>query len=204
MTIDRTSIANTALDYVGKDTVVDIDTATTPYAKHVQRNFDANFKNCLRKAPWPFALKRTTLSASSTAPVNEFAYQYNLPADCQKVVKIWPESGIYRKEGTALLTDESAVTIRYVSDECLQDPSHVDPDFAEWVALCLAYRVSWKISNSVDLRKELATAAQVAFSQAASIFSQEDTEEDISDSVWITDRSDVLAGDGSIKIAGLE
>lgn len=204
MVESRTTITNLALDFLGKDPIpVDLDTATTPLAKRMQRHYDANFRRCLRKALWPFALKRTTLNPSSTAPVNEFSFAYPIPSDCVKIVQLWPSNADYRREGRKILTDESSVTIRYVSDESVLDPSYCDADFIEWVALSLAVRASYGLTDSVDLRKDLTARAEEAFKEATATFSMEDTEEAIGDSIFITDR-EYASDTDEIRLYGLE
>lgn len=39
--------------------------------------------------PWSFARKRRLLSRDSTAPVNEFAYRHQIPAECQRILAIY-------------------------------------------------------------------------------------------------------------------
>lgn len=205
----KTSLANRALDLVGKDTMLDYNTATNTYAKNVQRNFEPVFKRCLRKSDWPFALKRVSLSPDAATPENQFSYQFTLPSDFVKLSDLWPkyfgEPVPHTVEGGKLLCNENAVTIKYVSGLCIKNPTGIDPNFAEYFCHELAVALTYKMTDSVQLRKELRETAKEIFEEATSLHSQEGTDDPIPESEWIT----VRYGAGQtihdeIRIEGLE
>lgn len=202
----RTALANRALDLVGKDTKLDIDVATDAVAKNVQRNFTPVFLRCLRKFDWPFAIKRLSLNPSGTTPVNEFSYQFDLPNDYVKLAGIDPWNIAYKMEGNSLLCNENAVTLKYVSSDCLSIPANIDPDFAEYFAHELAVALTYKMTDSVQLRKELREASKALYAEATALLSQEGTDDPLPESPWITDRYG--GGDPGttqeIRIVGLE
>ncbi|HWT40385.1 MAG TPA: hypothetical protein VN081_03925 [Dongiaceae bacterium] len=184
----KTSIANRALDLVGKDTKLDITTATDTDAKNVQRNYKPVFLRCLRKADWPFAIKRVALNPSSTAPVNEYSYAFPLPPDYVRLSQIFPKWTEYQIENGLLLTNEQIITIKYVSSDCIEAPGKIDPSFAEFLSHELAAALTYKMTDSINLRKELRDAANGYFHEAAALLSQEGTDDPLPESPWIAAR----------------
>lgn len=204
MTFSRTSLANRALDLVGKQTLLDLDADTSDTAKTMRRNYDLVFMRCLRKAEWPWAIKRYALSPSATPPVNEFSHAFPLPSDCVKVLRVWPKSTFYKVEDGHILSDESSMTIKYISNETLSTPSKVDPLFADYFAHELAIAVVQKFTDSTTLRQLLQKDAKERYSEATGVFSQEDVNDPMVESPWIDDRDAGMYEEGTIRIAGLE
>jgi hypothetical protein len=201
----RTSLANRALDLVGKDELLDLDTDTTPLGRFVQRNFDIMFRFCIRRGLWPWAIKRLSLTASATAPVNEYSYAYDLPEDFGRVIKIWPDNVMYKREQDQILTDEPIVTLKYISYSATQDPSIIDIDFAEYFCHMLAVALCYKVTDSVQLKQDLREEANTLFGMASAIFSQEDIDDPMPESPWVSDRIyDGLGIHDTIRITGLE
>lgn len=200
----KTEICNRALDLVGKDTYLDIDTSTNTTALLVARNWQPVMLRCLRKAQWPWAIKRVTLSPSVTVPENEFSNAFSLPAGMLKLIRVWPANIVFKIEGEYILSDEDELTLKYVGNEPLTDPSVCDPAFAEYLAHELAVAISYKITDSVVLRKELKEAAAELFKEATAIFSQEDVDDTLPESPWVAARGWDDYEDGTIRIDGLE
>jgi len=189
LTISITSLANRALDLVGKDTFLDIETSTDSTARLVKRNFEPVLLRCLRKSDWPFALSRKSLNPDTVGPINEFQYTYNLPSDFVKMTKTFDSWIRYKMEGPKrLVCDEQTLTVLYVNNKCLTDPSLMDPSFEEYFAHELAVSLTYKLSDSVNLRKELEQKAQLLFEEAAAMHSQEGTDDPLPASPWISTR----------------
>ena len=199
-----TYICNLALDHIGKDIVTDISTATQPAAVRVRRHYDHVLGVCLRMGYWNFATKRLALARILPAPINEFTYAYNLPADYVKMQRTWPRQLHYKIEQGRLLTDEATITIKYTSDGALTDPSLMDPLFIDYFSYELALRSVNKASASADLYGRIKEGSMQAFKSAAAIMSQEDPDDPIIESEWITDRYSPDYEYGSIRISELE
>lgn len=202
----KTILVNRALDLVGKDALLDFDTDTSATARVMQRNYEPVMLRCLRRAEWSFAIKRVNLNPLASAPVNEFSFAFQLPGDMLKMIKLFPTGIPYKIENGRILCDENAITIKYVSNEALTDPSICDPSFAEYFAHELAVAVCYKFTDSVALRNELKKSAEEMFREAAAMFSQEDTDDPLPESNWVTARWTVGADleQNSIRIAGIE
>lgn len=189
MTISVTSLANRALDLVGKDIFLDIETSTSADARLVKRNYEPVLLRCLRKSDWPFALSRQSLNPDTVAPVNEFQYAYELPSDFVKLTRTFDKWICYKMEGTKrLVCNEQTLTVLYVNNKTLIDPSTMDPSFAEYFSHELAIALTYKLSDSINLRKELEQKALTLFEEAAAMHSQEGTDDPLPESPWITAR----------------
>ena len=150
----------------------------------MKRNYDRILLYCLRKSIWPWAISRAHLAVSPTVPVNEFKFAWVEPPDLIKLLRIYtddsplllPEDNAiqYKRESGFILSNETIMTIKYINNKALDNPSIMDPTFVEYFAAELAYAVCYKITNSVDLRKELYNLAMQLFKEAAAVASQED------------------------------
>lgn len=172
MAISKLEIANRALDAVGAVPLTSLDQAADT-ARTINRNYDITLERCLRKFIWPFAVKRVALAQNAEAPTNEFSYRYNLPVDYLRMEQVYPRGAEYRIEGGYLVTDETAITISYVSNESVDNPSKMDPGFIDYFTLELAHSIAVSLTDSVDIANRLHKLADIRFKEASAISSQE-------------------------------
>lgn len=204
MTYTRTGLVNIALMWLGKELLNDLDTDTSPLARKIRPFFGHVFRRCLRVSAWPFALRRQALAQEATAPENEFSYRFAIPSDSCKLVRMYPNNVPYRQEGESILTDAPSLTLQYVSTDSVDNPSNVSCDFADFFGLTLAAQLAPTTLDDTDRIILLENKADKAMKLAAAQYSQEDTEYQIDDSVWVTDRAYYNAEHDSIRIEGLE
>lgn len=89
-------------------------------AEHCARFYPIVLAEQLEAHDWTFARKRATL-AELTNDRDDFAYKYQVPADCQKPLRLLPEGygddqndgADYQREGSFLYTDEANATLVY-------------------------------------------------------------------------------------------
>lgn len=194
MTISKTSLANRAADLVGIETFLDVETATTADSKLVKRNYEPVLLRCLRRSDWPFAIKRLSLNPDIIAPTNEFTYQYTLPSDFVRLTTAFPRWLDHRIENGKLLCNENQLTVRYVSNAVLLNPQVMDASFEEYFVHELAVALTYKKTDSVQLRNELRQTAEAIFKEATALHSQEGTDEPKPLSPWLTSRGDETDG----------
>lgn len=210
MTYTKTTLANRALDIVGKATITDYDTGAGATADCVRRNYEVVLKRCLRKAEPSFAIVREELTNTGSDPVNEFDFEFAEPAAMVKLLRVWATDDIstntsfkFKRESGKILTDEESITIKYISSACFATPSLIaDDTFAEYFAHELAVAMAYKLTDSVTLRAEIKKEAFARFEETTAINSQEDTNDDPVESPWVTAR-DSLIDFGTITIDGL-
>lgn len=132
-----------------------------------QRDFE------LRASNWHFAKARQMLGALSEAPAFEFTYQYQLPTDFLRLIRIgdfiaYPAptvQNLYEIEGRRLMTNlPPSLPIKYIRREV--DSSLWDPCFVEMLACRLALttceRITGKTSLMQQIAEQYATARRLA------------------------------------------
>jgi hypothetical protein len=143
-----TSVCNRGLQLLGAARILDI-TDDTRNGRACKACYDSVRKSEIRKHRWRFAIKRTVLAPlEETDPHGEFSYIFQLPSDCEKVLK--PENDIYcdwQVEGRKLYTNQTnALNLRYLAD--ITDPSQFDSNFAEMLSAKMAEAMCEEITQS--------------------------------------------------------
>jgi hypothetical protein len=93
-------------------------------------------------------------------PAFNYAYAYQLPVDCLRVINTDDKKYIWRIEsykdgaetGKILVTDESTIKIRYVVK--IEDPQLHDAMFDEALATYLASELAYPLVNSNTLKEQ--------------------------------------------------
>ena len=81
MAISDVAIANLALQKLGSGHITSLS-QDDPSARAVNACYEQIRDMELRKHPWNFARKRTTLAPDATTPSFDFDYAFPLPSDC--------------------------------------------------------------------------------------------------------------------------
>lgn len=124
----QVAICNQALVKVGASRIITI-TDDTKQARALLAIYDIKRDAELAANPWTFAIKRTQIPASSTAPAFGWAYAYPVPTDYLAMVEVGEDFTFYDSDtgalfaietdsngGIAILTDQgSPLNVRYVS-----------------------------------------------------------------------------------------
>ncbi len=77
--------------------------------------YDETLKEMIEAHPWNFATLQVTLAQLSSSPSWEFAYGFQKPADCLRVIKTDLLDGeVWREHGDALVTDSATLGIEYI------------------------------------------------------------------------------------------
>lgn len=163
-------IANSALIKVGADTITSFADGTTE-----SNVVNARYEECrdivLRMHPWNCAVTRVVLAALVTVPAYDFSTEYQLPADCLRVLDV--EGDVeYRIEGRKLLADSTPINLKYIRR--ITDPNELDVLCAEAIAFYLAYDISYKLMQSGDHRNAIYEGFLKVLRQAKTSDAQED------------------------------
>lgn len=184
MAFTKLDIYNRALDLTGSEPLNTI-TQDNDTARILSRNYDKILLRCLRRFPWPFAIKRVVLAPDATGPENEFDNQFTLPVDYVRTDEVFPLGIAYRIEHGKLFSDETTITLRYVSSESLEFTNKFDPDFAEYFSHELAVAIVYSLTDSPDLRALLAKETDARFKEATAVSSQEFPEVVYDQGPWV-------------------
>lgn len=143
-------IANAALNACGSDDVlVTLDDANKS-GRLCKQNYDFARRAVLAKHPWKFANKRVILNRdTSDTPAFGFAYRFLLPENYIRAICVNDRYEQWEREGRYILCNDSdTINLKYTSDE--QDVAIFDPLFLDAVALDLALRIVYPLSQSND------------------------------------------------------
>jgi hypothetical protein len=166
-------ICNNALIRIGAKRISDLSDDTKEGRLCDERYFKV-VKHVLREHPWNFAIDRVALAEDAgTTPEFDYARQFDLPSDCIRMLSTdaFP-NGRWALEGRKILSDESAVEIRYVKDVS-ESPHLFDDMFKEAVALKMASEFAKILANSNTLSQQLFAEYRDMLSQAKSVDGQE-------------------------------
>ncbi len=142
----------------------------------------------LAEHPWNFATKRVALGLLVSVPVWGFDKQFQLPADCLRVITTDPdyEDFEYKVEGTLLLCNEAAIKIEYISNGITA--SSFPPKFVEVLGWKLAHELSYALVQSLELGAQLEAKYRMEFASARLMDAQEGSPRQLIKSDWTNAR----------------
>jgi hypothetical protein len=156
--MDDLTIANRALGRLGARAISSLSD-TTAEAKACAAAYEHVRDEALRSHRWNFARKRATLTVLEDAPEFEWSYQYDLPADCLRVMEInesdvWAlPSPLFEIEGRRILTDSPTLQLKYIA--MVTDADLYDVLFVRVLVLSLAAEIAEKVTGSPQLVQQL-------------------------------------------------
>lgn len=145
--ISVTKICNSALGKIGASRINNYDDSTesNPSAIQCRNHYEVVRDSLLRSHVWSFAVQRASLSADATTPAFEYDYQFTLPADCLRLLKIYEGENYteladtYTIESGKILSNDSTCNIVYIKR--ITDPVKFDAMFVEVLILSLALKL---------------------------------------------------------------
>ena len=152
MVTSETQIANLAATLLGPRLITSLD-ETSDFARIAKVNFSACRDATLRAGLWSFASWRAQLAAL-TAPVPAFTYgaYFQLPNDFIRLYPMDPDFE-YNIEGSYIAASETRLDIRYIRR--ITNVTLFDPLFVEAFAARLAWKATFKLTQTSATRQEL-------------------------------------------------
>jgi hypothetical protein len=196
-------IFNRAIVLLGEERIT-TPTQDTKAARELSAIWDTTRKALLRSYRWGFAMKRASLAALVSVPLEQFDRQFLLPSDFLRldfVGEFFVGASLtdYRTideaeyalaqapEGTVIETDMQApLPIRYVAD--IDDPNRFDALFTEALAAKLAVDCARTLTNSDGALNQVRAVFGVSISQASRVGAIERPPTPIPDDSWILGR----------------
>lgn len=182
MSITKIDIINAALIKAGCDIVSSLNQPNSRNARIAESIYDISRQEILRLHPWNFATERTALAALTDTPAFDYTYQYQLPADCLRVVRINIAESEYKIEGRKLLTDDSTVNLIYIKD--IEDTSLFDVMFRSTLIAKLAMEFCSSIRMDQTATNLLAQQFEMTLRKAKQIDGQEQTADQLISNTW--------------------
>ena len=192
MAASEVSICNAALQLIKNTKSITALTQGTKEANACEVIYDEMRDTMLECHNWNFATKRSQLSQLSDTPAFEWDYQYQLPADYLRVVRLSQNSDArdhspYRVENGKVMSDASELYLRYVAR--VEDPNLMPATFRTALSKLIASRLAVALAQSAALSKEMYTQyTNEDLPTAKSADSVQDYPEDLPESAWITSR----------------
>lgn len=178
-------ICNEALTALGENTIINLTDASK--AARVCNLKYANKRDyLLRRYPWSFATKRTTLAADVDTPDFEFSAQFTLPADYILFREMYPNTISYSIEGNKILCDESILYIKYTYR--VTDPNEMDATFMEALSALLARELAIPLADSTTKHRQMDELYEVKLSEARFAGSIEQDIEALEATDWLNSR----------------
>ena len=140
----------------------------------------------LRSHPWNFANKRVELAQLTETPAFEYDFQFQLPADCLRVLKTDDEFDIFKIEGRQLLSNNAIVKILYTSR--VEDTTQFDSLFTETLSLMIGSKLAFNLSDNNGLSQTLFGKAQAKIKHAKSMDGQEGIVDVVEADTWLNSR----------------
>ena len=161
----QTEIANLALSVLGEAPIFDLE-QNSPSARACKRHFESTRDALLRHHRWNFAIKRAILSRLEEDPPFGFAFAYQLPNDCLRVLELngkqaGTSNSDFEIEGDRLLTNAEVAMVRYTGQ--VTDANLFDSLFLEAMSYKLAAAVAMEVTGSMTKKQ----ASEQQFRQLA-------------------------------------
>lgn len=166
-------VINKALISVGANIITSLDEGSTE-ATTAGAVWDQVRQSALRLHPWNFASKDLELAQVTGGGDVEHEYQYNLPSDFIRLLKVYDDPTYKLKDGS-VFTNYPSCRIRYIFDST--DPVKWDSAFVDVVAYKLATEIAYALTKSTSLMQSM----QALYEDSARKARAFDASEDIPD-----------------------
>ena len=145
-------ICNGALNQLGASTILTL-TEDSKNARLCNARYTQVRDSLFRSHPWNCLIKRVELARDTEAPSWGFSYQFTLPADCLRVLKILNYDYDYKVEGRKILANHGTVKIQYVAR--IDDPNQYDELLRETISAALAADIAYAVTSSNPVTKNM-------------------------------------------------
>ena len=172
-------ICNSALNLLGASTISAL-TDDSKNARLCNQRYENVRDRVFRSHAWNCLTKRVQLAQDSDAPVIEYTYQYTLPTDCLRVLKVHNgttdsiASAIdYKVEGRKIKSDEGTIYLIYIAIDT--DPNNYDSYLRESISHQLAADLAYAITSNATLANNYMVRADERLREARFIDATENS-----------------------------
>ena len=148
-------ICNGALNQLGATTILSL-TEDSKNARLCNSRYTQVRDAVFRSHPWNCLQVRLELPQSTTTPAWGFKFQFDLPGDCLRLLKILDYDSNYKVEGRAILSNNETMKILYISR--IEDTAQYDELLRETLSAALGADIAYAItSNNTTSQNMLVT-----------------------------------------------
>lgn len=145
-------ICNSALNQLGASTILSL-TENSKNGRICNSRYETVKDAVLRSHPWNCATKRQILAQDTDAPAWGFVYQYTLPSDCLRVLAIENYDSDYKIEGRKILSNDSEISLIYIS--AISDPNEMDVLLREVIGSALAADIAYAVTANASISRQM-------------------------------------------------
>ena len=138
-------ICNGALNQLGASTIISL-TEDSKNARLCNARYTQVRDSLFRSHPWNCLQKRVQLASDTATPAWGFSYQFTLPADCLRVLRIEDYDYDYKIEGRKIVSNVSTMRILYIAR--IEDPNEYDEILRETLSAALGADIAYAITSS--------------------------------------------------------
>jgi hypothetical protein len=189
MALTSVDLCSRALLKIGAHSIASFEEGTAE--AEVAANLYAPTRDALMSShPWNFAISQSELPRLAAAPLADYAFAFQIPADCIRVLSAGTGgqgSGLeYRVVGREVHADVENVALTYIRRV---NEDLFPPFFASALVSELAAEFCIPLTDSTSRWEGLRRAAEAEFRRAKLIDAQEDTPPRIEDFTLIEERA---------------
>jgi len=184
-------ICNNALLDLGEDAIMSL-TDGSKAAGLCNHRWPAVRDAVLRAHPWNCAMAQAELAAAAAAPLWKWEFQYTLPTDFLRIIRIVAPDGTmvedWEIQGGVILCDEDApIFISYVRRET--DPARYDALLGEALSARLVATLAYPLSGSTSLAQAYWELYQKKLAEARGVDAREGVPESVTPTTWLKART---------------
>jgi len=165
-TASWTQICNRALGRLGSDNITDLSEGTKG-ADYCGQFLPEAIEYVLGQWDFKFARRRQRLAMNAEQPAFGWKYQFNLPMDCIRLVKVYGDEETevpYQAENGKILTDADELQIIYIARP--DDPNQLPQSVRKAISTHLAYLLATPLTSNEQLIALVAAESQAAIELA--------------------------------------
>ena len=163
-------ICNTALNQLGASTILTL-TEDSKNARLCNARYTQIRDAVFRSHPFNCLQKRVELSSSTTTPAWGYSFQYDLPGDCLRLLRILDYDSDHKVEGRSILSNNSSMKILYISR--ITDPNQYDELLRETISAALAADIAYAITSNNTTQQNMIALYQEKLRDARFVDSTE-------------------------------
>ena len=146
-------ICNEGLAFLGVPAILSL-ADDSKSARQCNLIYDSKRDELLRSYEWKFATTRTNLAPTVDTPAFDWTYEFNLPADCLKLLYVGDANKVrypYRLESNKILANYDVLYIIYTKR--VTDPDSMDASFRATLSMYIAQHVSKPLGAKSEYNK---------------------------------------------------
>ena len=163
-------ICNGALNQLGASTILSL-TEDSKNARICNQRYTQVRDGVFRSHPWNCLQKRVQLASSTTTPAWGYKFQFDLPGDCLRLLRILDFDSNYQVEGRSILSNNSSMKILYISR--VTDPNQYDENLRETLSAALAADIAYAVTSNNTTQQNMIALYQDKLKDARFVDSTE-------------------------------